>query len=65
MKNFLALLLILVTLTIFPQKTDEEHYKDAAKYSEDSKWNFIMAGIAFAFVIVVKIIHNRSGKENK
>jgi hypothetical protein len=53
-----------LSLTV-SSKTAEEHYKEAKSYSEKSKQNYILAGAAFAFVILVRFLNNKFNKDKK
>ncbi|MBL7921601.1 MAG: hypothetical protein JNJ40_14900 [Bacteroidia bacterium] len=64
MKKVFIFSFIIFSLTVFP-KTPEEHYKEAESYSEKSKQNYILAGAAFAFVVLARYLNNKFNKDEK
>lgn len=64
MKKLFVFSFVILSLTVF-SKTPEEHYKDAENYSEKSKQSYILAGAAFAFVILVRYLNNKFNKDKE
>jgi hypothetical protein len=64
MKKLFIFSFIILSLAV-SSKTPEEHYKKAENYSEKSKQNYILAGAAFAFVVLVRYLNNKFNKDGK